>query len=325
MRNRSIAGREVSEIGLGCWQIGADWGEIDHETALDVLRTAHANGVTLFDTADIYGAGRSEQLVGEFLTTLDTPVFVATKLGRAASPGWPQNFTESVMRSHVEGSLERLGVEQIDLLQLHCVPTEVLQDGAIFDHLRGLRESGLIRAFGASIESIDQALICLEQDGLESLQLIFNLLRHDPRDQVFDAAAARGVGLIIRLPLASGLLSGCYQADTTFAADDHRTYNRNGEAFNVGETFSGLPFEQGLQIVETLRPLVPDSMTMAQFAQRWILDHPAVSSVITGVSRPEQARRNAEVSDLPALSDGLHAELSRIYDSQVRSQIRGPV
>lgn len=325
MRNRSIAGREVSEIGLGCWQIGADWGEIDRETALDVLRTAHAHGVTLFDTADIYGAGRSEQLVGEFLSTVDTPVFVATKLGRAASPGWPQNFTESVMRSHVEGSLERLGVQQIDLLQLHSLPTEVLQDGAIFDHLRAMRESGLIRAFGASIESIDQAHICLEQDGLESLQLIFNLLRHAPRDQVFDTAAARGVGLIIRLPLASGLLSGRYQADTTFAADDHRTYNRNGEVFNVGETFAGLPFEKGLQIVETLRPLVPDSMTMAQFAQRWVLDHPAVSSVITGVSRPDQARRNAEVSDLPALSDTLHAELSRIHDSEIRSHIRGPV
>lgn len=325
MRTRRIAGREVSEIGLGCWQIGADWGDVDHETALNVLSAAHGSGVTMFDTADIYGAGRSERILGEFLNTLDSPVFLATKLGRAASPGWPRNFTEGAMRRHLEGSLDRLGVRQVDLLQLHSLPTDVLQAGEVFDHLRAMREEGLIRAFGASVESIEQAHICLDQDGLESLQLIFNILRQSPRDQLFEAAVDRGVGLIIRLPLASGLLSGRYKSDTTFATDDHRSYNRNGEAFNVGETFAGLEFEKGLEIIETLRPLVPNEMTMAQFAQRWILDHPAVSTVITGASRPDQVRRNAMASDLPNLSESLHSELTMIYESDVRDHIRGLV
>jgi len=325
MQYRTLAGRDVSEIGLGCWQIGADWGHVDHETALNVIATAHASGITMFDTADIYGDGRSERLLAEFLPTVDSPVFVATKLGRSASPGWPRNFTGSVMRGHVEGSLARLGIDRIDLLQLHCVPTEVLRDGAIFDHLRALQDAGLIAAFGASVETMEQARLCLVQDGLASLQLIFNLLRHDPRDQIFELAASREVGLIVRLPLASGLLSGRYKPDTTFAADDHRNFNRDGEAFSVGETFSGLPFDRGLEIIEDLRPLVPEAMSMAQFAQRWILDHPAVSTVITGASRPDQARRNAEVSALPKLDDALHAELASIYHSSIRPHVRGPV
>ena len=325
MQHRRIAGKEVSEVGLGCWQIGADWGQVDEETALSVLTTAHASGITMFDTADIYGDGRSERLLGQFLENVETPVFVATKLGRSASPGWPDNFTEPVMRRHVEGSLERLGVDRLGLLQLHCVPTEVLRGGAIFDHLRALQDSGLIEAFGASVESMEQARLCMDQVGLASLQIIFNLLRHDPRDELFQLAMSRQVGLIVRLPLASGLLSGQYDATTSFSPDDHRNYNRNGEAFNVGETFSGLPFEKGLEIIEAIRPLVPGSMSMAQFAQRWILDHPAISTVITGASRPSQVRRNAEVSGLPNLEDTLHTQLASIYDTHVRPHIRGPV
>jgi aryl-alcohol dehydrogenase-like predicted oxidoreductase len=325
MRSRKIADREVSEIGLGCWQIGADWGEVDHTVALDILRSAHHSGITMFDTADIYGAGRSEQLLGEFLRTLDTPVFVASKLGRSDSPGWPDNFTPGVMQKHLEGSLGRLGLDQLDLLQLHCLPSEVLAEGKVFKHLRRLRDQGLIRGFGASVETIEQALLCLQQDDLTSLQIIFNLFRHQPREHLFELAAARGVALIVRLPLASGMLAGGYTPETVFAADDHRTYNRDGEAFNVGETFSGLAFEKGLEIVETLRPLVPAGMTMADFAQRWILDHPAVTTVITGASRPEQTHRNAQVSELPSLPPDLHEQLSNIYETEVRNHVRGDV
>ena len=325
MRYRTIAGRAVSEIGMGCWQIGGEWGEVDEETALSCLSTARSSGVTMFDTADIYGGGRSERILGEFLAAQKEPVFVATKLGRAASPGWPRNFTAAAMRRHVEGSLSRLGVDSLDLLQLHCVPADVMAEGAVFDTLRELREQGLIRAFGASVETVEEAFLCLEQEGLASLQVIFNLFRQTPAAELFGAAQRREVALIIRLPLASGLLSGRFGADTTFPADDHRSFNRDGDAFHVGETFAGLPFERGVELVERLRAHCPEGMTMAQFAQRWILDHPAVTTVITGVSRPDQARRNATVSDLPALPASLHAELGEFFAKDVQHLIRGPV
>lgn len=332
MRSRSIprADAQVSEIGLGCWQIGgSDWSAVDHEMALHILSTAYENGITMFDTADIYGDGRSERLIGEFLAgtdrSPDIPVFVATKLGRSSEPGWPKNFRHTTMRKHAEGSMRRLGVDRLDLLQLHCVPIDELAKGDVFDHLREMREDGLIRAFGASIESVEEAKICMAQDGLASLQIIFNIFRQAPALEIFDMALERGVALIVRLPLASGLLSGRFDADTRFAPTDHRNYNRDGQAFSIGETFAGVPFDLGVGLLDSIRPLVPPDMTMAQFAQRWILDHPAVTTVITGASRPDQARRNAAVSDLPAVLPDTHAELRSLYETRVRGVVRGPV
>lgn len=324
-RTFNDTGRAVSEIGLGCWQLGGgDWGSVSDEDALGILRASHDNGVTFFDTADVYGAGRSETLIGRFLRE-DRPdnVFVATKLGRS-SPGGPGNYTPETMRAHTEASLSRLGVTALDLTQLHCIPTDELRRGDVFDTLRQLKSEGKIKAFGASVESMDEALLCLSQPGLASLQIIFNVFRQKPITALFEAAQAKNVALIVRLPLASGLLSGKMTPQTQFAPSDHRAYNRDGAAFNVGETFAGLGFERGVAIADALKPLVPDNFSMAQMALRWCLDFPAVTTVIPGATRPDQARANATVSALPPLSPELHAALGAFYETQVAEHIRGP-
>lgn len=324
-RNFASTGFSASEVGLGAWQLGgADWGDIDEASALRILQAAVESGTNFFDTADVYGLGRSETLIGQFLRQYRQPVFVATKLGRFPQPGWPANFTAAAVRQHTEASLRRLGVDALDLTQLHCIPAEVMRQGDVFESLRGLRQEGKIRAFGASVESMDEALLCLEQEGLASLQIIFNIFRQKPITTLFDRAREKNVALIIRLPLASGLLAGKYTKDTRFGEKDHRTFNRDGAAFNVGETFAGLPFETGVGLVEELRPLVPEGWTMAQLAMRWILDFDAVSVVIPGARTVEQARGNASASDLPPLSAELHDRLSRFYGERVHANIRGP-
>ena len=317
-------GPAVGEISLGCWQFGGDWGDVGDDTALDVLRAATEHGVTFFDTADVYGGGRSESLIGRYLRETSADVFVATKLGRAAGTGFPDAFTWESFRDATEASLTRLGVEALDLTQLHCLPTEWLARGEVFDWLRRLRDEGKIVRFGASVETMDEALICLEQDGPSSLQIIFNIFRQKSVTALFDRAQAQGVALIVRLPLASGLLTGKYTKDTHFAPQDHRTYNRNGEAFNVGETFAGLPFEKGVDLANELKPFVPSGMTLTQMAVRWILDHPAVTVVIPGAKNPNQAAANAAISDLPPLPPDLHARLREFYERDVVEHIRGP-
>ncbi len=327
MKSREFgrSGVNVSEVGLGCWQLdGVCWGDVTDDAAFEILAASLDQGVTFFDTADVYGSGRSEELIGRFLKTRPEDVFVATKIGRFPVAEGETNFSEEMFRKHTEASLRRLGVESLDLTQLHCIPTEQLRRGDVFDWLRGLRKAGKIRRFGASVESMDEALWCLEQDGLASLQIIFNIFRQKPIDVLFDTARAKGVALIVRLPLASGLLSGKMARDTTFPENDHRTFNRDGQLFNVGETFAGIPFEKGVELADMLKHLAPRGMTMAQMALRWILDHNAVSVVIPGASRAEQARGNAGVSDLPPLPDELHAELRRFYRRQVADHIRGP-
>ena len=315
----------VSEVGLGCWQLGGgDWGDVSEAEALAILHAAAAQGVTFFDTADVYGGGRSEELIGKFLKEADADVFVATKLGRGAEPGWPENFTRTAVRSHTEASLRRLGVETLDLTQLHCIPGEVLAQGEIFNWLRELQAEGKIQRFGASVESMEEAAICLQQNGLVSLQIIFNIFRQKPIQALFAEAQRREVAIIVRLPLASGLLSGKYRADTQFAASDHRTYNRNGEAFNVGETFAGLPFETGVALADSLKPLVPSGLTLAQMALRWCLDFEAVTTIIPGAKSPAMAAANAAASDLPPLTPDLHARLSEFYADRVAGAIRGP-
>jgi aryl-alcohol dehydrogenase-like predicted oxidoreductase len=282
--------------------------------------------VTFLDTADIYGGGRSESLIGKFLREQSDSdrFFVATKLGRRSDPGWPKNFEPQAVIAHTEDSLRRLGVEALDLTQTHCIPLEVMRSGQVFETLRDLRRQGKIKAFGASVETMEEALACLEQDGMASLQIIFNLFRQKPIEMLFERAKAQGVAIVVRLPLASGLLSGKLTVETEFPPTDHRHFNRDGQAFNVGETFAGLPFEKGVELANSLKPLVPQDMTMAQFALRWCLDFDAVTTVIPGAKRPDQARANAAASDLPPLDANLHARLRRFYQQEVAPHIRGP-
>ena len=315
----------VGEIGLGCWQFGGDWGEISDDEARATLTAAHESGVTFFDTSDVYGAGRSESLIGQWLRdTKADGVFVATKLGRGGNPGGTANLTREAMRAHTEASLTRLSVESLDLTQLHCIPTESLRQGDVFDHLRELQTEGKIRRWGASVETMEEAQICLQQPGLASLQIIFNLFRQKPIDTLFTDAQAKKVAIIVRLPLASGLLTGKYNANTTFAPQDHRTYNRDGQAFNVGETFAGLPFEKGVALADELKPFVPEGFTLAEMALRWCLDFDAVSVLIPGAKKPDQAHANARVADLPPLPAKLHERLRQFYQTEVAAFIRGP-
>ena len=325
-RNLGDPGFRVSELGLGCWQLGGDWGmdPLEEEVALSILKAAAESGVTLFDTADVYGGGRSEELIGKFLQESESEVRVITKYGQG--PGvYPDNYTEKSLRKGVEGSLKRLGADSLDLMQLHCIPQTVLEKGDVFNWLRKLKDEGLIRNFGASVETEQEGLICIREEGLCSLQVIYNLFRQHYDRHFFQQAQKNGVGIIVRLPLASGLLSGKFDRETRFGENDHRNYNKDGAAFNVGETFSGLPFEKGLELVEELKSeFKPETLSMAAFSLRWILDHEAVSTIIPGASSAKQARENAGVSEMSPLSRELHEELRRFSEEKVRSHIRGP-
>jgi aryl-alcohol dehydrogenase-like predicted oxidoreductase len=317
-------GFEVSEVGLGCWQLGADWGRsFSTEEGLAILCEAVAQGITFFDTADVYGSGKSERIIGEFLRHVDVPVRVATKFGRGDDV-FSNRYSESALRWAVEGSLERLGVESLDLLQLHCIPMDVMRQGDVFDWLRALRDEGLIKSFGASVETVEEGLLCVEQEGIASLQVIFNIFRQKLVGELLPQAHQKGVGIIVRLPLASGLLTGKFTAQTRFEENDHRNYNRDGACFNVGETFAGLPFSKGVELANAIRDeLLPESMTMVELALRWILDHEAVGTIIPGASSPRQVASNAAVAALPPLSDELHAKLAKFYQDRVHDHIRG--
>ncbi len=322
MKQRQLQNKSVSEVGLGTWQIGGSWGEVSEDESLAILREAYENGVNFFDTANVYGSGKSEQLIAKFLKQSGAKdVFVATKLGRGAD--FP-DVSEKILRDHTEGSLGRLGVETLDLTQLHCVPTEELRKGEVFETLRKLQSEGKIQRFGASVESMEEAHLCLQQDGLASLQIIFNIFRQKPIADLFDAAQQKGVALIVRLPLASGLLSGKITQNTEFDEGDHRNFNRDGASFNVGETFAGLGFERGVELSERLKPMVPAGLTMAQMSQRWILDFPAVTTIIPGASKSAQVQANVSVSALAPLGDDLHAQLRDFYESEVKEFVRGP-
>lgn len=268
--------------------------------------------------------GISETVIGKFLETTKAELFVATKLGRRhdGANGWPQNFSYDAMRRQAEDSLRHLGISQLFLEQLHCIPTEEMRGGKVFDHLRKLQKEGLIRHFGASVETSEEALICLEQEGLASLQIIFNLFRQHIAGEVFAKAKEKGVALIIRVPLASGLLSGKFDENTRFEKTDHRNYNANGEAFNAGETFSGIDFNEGVRLARDMKALLPDDR-MAQWAIRWILDHPEVITVIPGASKVSQVNSNVAASALPALSQHIHQQLRTLYHNKVYDKIRG--
>ena len=325
MKTRTLGkdGFIIGEVGLGCWQFGGDWGAMDEGTADEILSASLACGVDFFDTANVYGGGRSEEWIGKFLSGRGESAVVATKYGRGPA-AYPDKYTEEGLRQAIDESRRRLRVGTIDLLQLHCIPMSVLRTGEVFDWLRRAQAEGLIRHFGASVETVEEGMLCLGQQGLLSLQVIFNLCRQKPADELFPRARETGVGIIVRLPLASGLLSGKFDASTKFPATDHRNYNRDGQAFNVGETFAGLTLAKGAELVDRLKPLVPANMTMAQIAMRWILDHEAVSVIIPGASSLAQARENAAVSALPPLPGSLREELARFYRDEVHGHIRGP-
>lgn len=326
MEQRTLGrtGKQVGVIGQGCWQIGGSWGTVSEDEAMAILHAAADAGVSFFDTADVYGDGRSERLVGRLLAERgSTDLVVATKLGRRADPFEAATFTEQHLRAWTERSLRNLGVETIDLTQLHCPPPGVYHADEVFGVLDDLVTEGKLRHYGVSVETVDEARLALQRPGVATIQIILNVLRRKPLEDVLPAAAAAGVGIIARVPLASGLLSGQYTTETTFAADDHRTFNRHGESFDQGETFSGVPYEEGVAAAQEFAALTPQGATPAQYALRWILDQPGVSVVIPGASRAQQARDNAAAADLPALTGEQLAELEQLYDTRMRAHVHG--
>lgn len=323
MEKRTLGrtGRDVTVVGLGTWQLGADWGDVGEDDALAVLDAAYESGVRFFDTADVYGDGRSEKTIAKFLSSRGIDdVFVATKAGRRMEQV-PENYSRENLRAWIDRSRTNLDRDTLDLVQLHCPPTDVYRTDAVFDVLDELVEEGWIANYGVSVETREEALLAIARPHVASVQIILNMLRHGPLEEVLPAAQEAGVGIIARVPLASGLLSGKYDENTTFAENDHRTYNRHGEAFDVGETFSGVDFATGLEAVRRLAPLVPEGATMAQFALRWIIDQPGVSAVIPGARNAEQARGNAAAAELAPLTPEVLEQIAAVYDELIAPQV----
>lgn len=319
-------GYDVSVIGLGCWQFGGDWGDVSDDDALATLHAAADAGVDFFDTADVYGDGRSERLVGRFLAQRGSqgaagPLVVATKCGRRVAQD-PANYTAEALRQWAERSRQNLGLDTIPLTQLHCPPDGVYEDDRVFDALDEMVGEGVLAAYGVSVETVAQGLRALKRPGVATLQVIFNAFRLKPMRELFPACQAAGVGVIVRVPLASGLLSGRYNEATTFPPGDHRNYNRHGEAFDVGETFSGVPFEVGLRAAARLqRSALPPGWTLPRLALRWCADAAGVSTVIPGARNPDQARANAAVGDLAPLPAEAVAEIEATYDVEVKGYV----
>ena len=323
MEQRTLGrtGRPVSVVGLGTWQLGADWGDVDEATALDVLAASVEDGVTLFDTADVYGDGRSEQVIGRFLREHpDSGVFVATKMGRRAEQ-LPENYVLANFREWIDRSRRNLGVERLDLVQLHCPPTSVYGRPELYDALDTLVDEGRIANYGVSVEKVAEALEALTHPGVASIQIILNAFRLKPLDDVLPRAQEAGVGILARVPLASGLLSGRYTKDTTFAPDDHRNYNRRGEAFDVGETFAGVDYETGVAAAQEFAALAPDGVSPAQLALRWVIDQAGVTTVIPGARNVQQARANAAAAAVAPLDPDALSAIRDLYDRRIRALV----
>jgi aryl-alcohol dehydrogenase-like predicted oxidoreductase len=313
-------GAEVSVVGLGTWQLGGDWGDVDEQTAGEVIAAALDSGVALLDTADVYGDGRSEERIRKALADRSDRPFVATKAGRRADPFEAAQYTPENLRAWVDRSRRNLGVDTLDLVQLHCPPPAVYSDQRVYDALDGLVEDGAIAAYGVSVETVAEGLTALEHPGVQTVQVILNVFRRKPLEELLPAAAAAGVGILARVPLASGLLSGRYTESTTFGADDHRNFNRNGEAFDVGETFAGVPYDVGVAAAREFTAICGDRVP-AQVALRWVVQQPGVTCVIPGARSVEQARSNAAAADLPPLTDAELADLERLYDERIRAHV----
>jgi len=309
---------EVSEVSLGTWQLGEAWGSVSEKDADDVLGAALDCGINFFDTADVYGDGRSERFIAKALTGHQERVYVATKAGRRLQPHKAEGYNRKNLTEFVERSLENLRRDTLDLLQLHCPPNEVYYRPEVFDALDELKRAGKILHYGVSVEKVEEALKAIEYPDVASVQIIFNLFRQRPKESFFPRAQKRDVGILVRLPLASGLLGGKMTRATQFSDDDHRQYNRHGERFDRGETFSGVDFDAGLEAVEQLRQIVPSNISMADFAMRWILQHDEVSCVIPGARNANQVIENAQASDLPPLSSEQMQKVSDIYQRQIR-------
>ena len=325
MQTRQLGrtGRQVSVVGLGCWQLGADWGDVGESDAMAVLHAAVDAGVTFLDTADVYGDGRSETLIGMLLAERpDAGLTVATKMGRRADPHVPEAFTLEAFRGWTDRSRRNLGVDRLDLVQLHCPPTPVYSDDRVYDALDTLVDEGAIAAYGVSVETCGEALTAIARPNVATVQIVLNAFRRKPIEQVLPAAEAAGVGIIARVPLASGLLSGRYDEHTTFAPGDHRTYNRGGAAFDVGETFAGVPFEVGVRAARRVTALAQPHPA-AQVALRWILDQPGVSTVIPGARNEDQVRGNVGAAALEPLDADVLDQLTAIYDEEIREHVHG--
>lgn len=317
-------GYRVSEIGLGCWQLGGDFGSLDDIHVKRILDEARNQHINFFDTADVYGGGLSEQRIAQWKLNNTKEIIVATKVGRS-SQLYPDKYTKEAVRSDIEESLKRLQTDAIDLLQVHCLPFEQLKSGDMFNWLEDFKQEGLIKHYGASVETVEEAIFCVQNTNIATLQIIFNLFRQDFSEQLFPLAQQANVGIIVRLPLASGLLSGTMAKDKAFAEEDHRNYNRNGDAFHVGETFAGIPFEKGVDLSNELKSMIPTDISLGQLALRWILDHPAVSTVIAGASRAQQVAENAYSCNLPKVDPALRQLLYNFYIQNVRNHIRGKI
>ncbi len=314
-------GWQVSEISFGAWALGADWGHVSEADAIDALHAVIDAGINFIDTADVYGDGRSERLIAQVLKERSEEVVVITKAGRRLNPHVAAGYNCQNLTAFVERSLKNLQVETLDLVQLHCPPTEVYYMPETFGVLDDLVQAGKLKYYGVSVEKVEEAIKAMEYPGVQSVQIIFNIFRQRPGELFFKLAQQKQVGILARVPLSSGMLSGKMSRQTTFGADDHRQYNRHGEAFDVGETFSGVDFETGLAAVEALRPLVPEGVSMAQFALRWILMFEAVSCAIPGAKNRQQAIDNARAAEAPALSQETMAQIQAIYEQYIKAQV----
>ncbi|WP_437752036.1 aldo/keto reductase [Sorangium sp. So ce1389] len=323
MEYRSLGrtGLRVSSVSFGAWAIGGTWGDVDDKESLAALHRAVDRGVNFFDTADVYGDGRSEQLLARLRRERREEIVIATKAGRRLDPHTAASYSAQNLTAFVERSLKNLETEALDLLQLHCPPTDVYYRPEVFDALDRLVKAGKIRFYGVSVERVEEALKAIEYPGVQSVQIIYNVLRQRPAELFFPEAKRRQVGILARLPLSSGLLTGKMSAATTFAADDHRNFNREGAAFDKGETFSGVDYNLGLEVVEELRPLVPAGVSMAAWTMRWILMEDAVTCVIPGAKRPDQVDQNTSAADLPALPQETMAKIREIYDRRLRPAV----
>jgi aryl-alcohol dehydrogenase-like predicted oxidoreductase len=320
-RELGQTGMKISEVSFGAWAIGAGWGSVDDKESLAALHRAIDLGINFIDTADVYGDGHSEKLIAQLRKERSDQIHVATKAGRKLDPHVAEKYTPENIRGFIQQSLKNLEVEALDLIQLHCPPTPVYYSPELFDALEGMVKEGLIKNYGVSVEKVEEALKAIEYPGVKTVQIIFNMFRQRPADLFFREAKARKIGVIVRVPLASGLLTGKMTPDTTFEKDDHRNFNREGAAFDRGETFAGVNYDRGLQAVEALKEIKPEHFTMAQFALKWILMHDAVSCTIPGAKRPAQVEDNCEASDLPGLSRQVMDRVREIYEKHVKADV----
>lgn len=320
-RNFSNVGWQVSEIGLGCWAIGSEWGEVTPEDARDVLKTSLDKGINFFDTADVYGDGRSEKFVGELIKSTKEKIYVATKAGRRLNPHTPEGYNLKNIEEFIDRSLINLGVDCIDLLQLHCPPSETCARKETYDMMEEIVKKGKIANYGVSVEKVSEAMDAIQYPSVKSIQIIFNIFRQKPAELFFKEAAKNNVAIIVRVPLASGLLTGKMNKNSSFPQNDHRNYNINGDAFDVGETFSGVNYEKGLMAVEKLKELIPSGFTLTDLALKWILMHEEVSVVIPGAKNREQATNNVKASDLNDIDASLISKINSIYDDIIKEDI----